>query len=196
MTVGGRLRLTADAHRQMTAHLEDAYPREGCGVLLGEVDGETRRVRRIRPAENRWPERDDRYLVDPGTLRRLQDREARGGPRILGFYHSHPDAEPRPSATDREHAWPWYHYLIAPVREGRAGDGRAWELTEEGEFAERPVLVEGRSGVGEAADAPAEETADAPGPGRPPDPSATGRPRDGITDSTGSRTRSSGRNDG
>lgn len=207
MTVGGRLRLTAGAHREMTAHLEAAYPREGCGVLLGEVDGGTRRVLRVRPAENRWPDRDDRYLVDPGTLRRLQDREAEDGPRILGFYHSHPDAEPRPSETDRAHAWPWYHYLIVPVREGRAGDGRAWELTDDGDFAERPAGVD--------------DPADAEDPGQPaeaaPARSATTPGQDGISPSgggeehppgsgtystgdgnhsTGSGTRSSGRNDG
>jgi proteasome lid subunit RPN8/RPN11 len=139
-----RLVLPAPARRELVAGLEEAYPAEGCGVLLGEEDGPDRRVTEVRPAENRWPERGDRggrYLVDPGTLRRLMDREAAGGPAILGFYHSHPDADPVPSETDRELAWPWYLYLVVPVREGEAGEGRAWQLDAgAGGLRERPVL--------------------------------------------------------
>lgn len=142
-----RLVLPAAARRELIAGLEAAYPAEGCGVLLGEADGPDRRVGDVHPAENRWPEGGDRggrYLVDPGTLRRLMDREAEGGPTILGFYHSHPDADPVPSETDRELAWPWYLYLVVPVREGEAGEGRAWQLDEDaGEFRERPVVGAG-----------------------------------------------------
>jgi len=148
-----RLVLPAALARRLAREAEAAYPREGCGVLLGETREGRRVVSRIEPAPNRWSDRADRYLVDPGTIRRLQDEEAEGGDRILGFYHSHPDAEPVPSETDRAHAWPWYLYYIVPVREGSAGAGRAWELergTEGGgddgaraEFRERAVLILG-----------------------------------------------------
>lgn len=127
---------------EIAASVEAAYPREGCGVLLGRVEGRLRRVDRQVSAENRWADREDRYLVDPGTLRRLLEEEERGGPRILGFYHSHPDARPKPSRTDREHAWPWYHYLILPVTDGRTGEGRVWELDpEEDRFVERTLRL-------------------------------------------------------
>lgn len=142
-----RLVLPARPRRELARGLVAAYPEEGCGVLLGETEGADRRVEEIRPVENRWPERNDRggrYLVDPGTLRRLMDREAGGGPAILGFYHSHPDADPVPSETDRELAWPWYLYLVVPVRGGEAGDGRAWQLDEDaGELREREVIRPG-----------------------------------------------------
>lgn len=138
-----RLHLPPERQRELAAGLEEAYPGEGCGVLLGDVDGRERRVTRLVAAENRWSRRDDRYLVDPGTLRRLMDEEE-GGNRILGFYHSHPDADPVPSETDRELAWPWYLYLIVPVRDGRAGWGRVWELeAPDGPFAERPLVRSG-----------------------------------------------------
>ncbi len=138
-------RPTADAlvipplvHRELLRAVTRAYPREGCGVLVGQAADGERRVTRQVPVENRWDDRRDRYLVDPGTLRRLLEEEERGGPRILGFYHSHPDARAEPSSTDREYAWPWYHYLIVPVARGRPGAGRVWELDpERGEFVER-----------------------------------------------------------
>lgn len=148
---------------EMARRLEAAYPKEGCGVLLGRrVDGE-RRVERLEPAPNRWPDRDDRYLVDPRTLRRLLEEEDDGGPEILGFYHSHPDAPPEPSETDRAHAWPWYHYLIVPVAEGEAGEGRAWELAEpDGDFRERGVRVIENGGPAADRDRPGRDRADNP----------------------------------
>lgn len=144
-----RLVVPGAAERKLARTLERAYPREGCGLLLGRVGGARagdRVVEEVRPAPNRWEGRDDRYLVDPATLRRAVGEEGRGGPRVLGFYHSHPDAGPRPSDTDRELAWPWYLYLIVPVRDGEARTGRAWELVEDGEaWAERPVIAADRA---------------------------------------------------
>lgn len=142
-----RLVLTDGIGPQLARQLEEAYPREGCGLLLGRVRGGDRLVQETRPAANRWEGRDDRYLVDPETLRRAVDDETDGGPRVLGFYHSHPDADPVPSETDRELAWPWYLYLIVPVRDGRTGEGRAWELQpEEGRWVERPVVAANTAG--------------------------------------------------
>lgn len=137
-TEGEVLVLPKPVEAELRRHLEAAYPREGCGALLGEVSDGARRVARVEPAENRWPERDDRYLVDPSTLRRLLEEEERGGPRVLGFYHSHPNARPEPSKTDLEHAWPWYHYLIVRVAEGRSGGSRVWELVGD-RFVEREL---------------------------------------------------------
>lgn len=124
--VGPTLVVPPDVMGAIGRDLEAAYPSEGCGVLLGGVDGDLRRVERQVPAENRVPDRSDRYEVDPDLLRRLLEEEDRGGPRVVGFYHSHPDAAPEPSSTDRGLAWPWYVYLIVPVRSGRAGPGRVW----------------------------------------------------------------------
>lgn len=123
---GPTLVVPPDVMEAVGRDLEAAYPAEGCGVLLGEAAGDARRVVRRVPAENRVPDRDDRYEVDPDLLRRLLEEEDRGGPRIVGFYHSHPDVAPEPSETDRGRAWPWYAYLIVPVRDGRAGTGRVW----------------------------------------------------------------------
>lgn len=137
-----RLVVESSVMAEVERALLDDHPREGCGVLLGDVAGEDRVVREARPAANRWDGRDDRYLVDPGTLRRLLEQEAAGGPAILGFYHSHPGAPPRPSPTDREMAWPWYLYLIVRTDEEGAGEARVWELDgEEREFVERELRI-------------------------------------------------------
>jgi proteasome lid subunit RPN8/RPN11 len=116
------------------------YPREACGILLGRLNEEKRIVEGYRPTPNRWPDRGDRYLIDPEALRRALEAEEAGGPRVLGFFHSHPDAPPVPSETDRELAWPWYYYVIIPVARGTPGEARVWELDPEAErFVEHPL---------------------------------------------------------
>lgn len=141
MSGAARLVLPEPLAEELGERGRAAHPGEACGVLVGRTRGRDRIVDRIVAAENRWEGRDDRYLVDPGILRRLMDEEDGGGGRVLGFYHSHPDADPVPSETDRELAWPWYLYLIVPVRGDGAGPARAWELEgPDGAFTERRVV--------------------------------------------------------
>ena len=47
---------------------------------------------------------------------------------LIGWYHSHPDAPARPSEFDREHAWPWYSYIIVSVQKGEPRDTTSWRL--------------------------------------------------------------------
>lgn len=125
---GPCLRVPEPVWEALTAHLESAYPGEGCGVLVGRREDGARRVTEAVPSENEWSSRDDRYSVDPDLLRELMVREEEGGPAVLGFYHSHPDAEPVPSATDRRLGWPWYHYLIVRVSGGEVAGARLWQF--------------------------------------------------------------------
>ena len=123
------LRLRAMHTELIHAHLCSAYPEEGCGVLLGREEGETRVVERVLPLENRREDsRHDRYLIAPEHVL-AADREAReAGLDVVGFFHSHPDHAAIPSAFDLEHAWPYYCYLIVSVERGRVADARAWRL--------------------------------------------------------------------
>jgi cysteine synthase B len=134
---------------EIREELAAAYPAEGCGVLVGQADEDERRVERAVPARNRSSGRNDRYEIDPKTLRDLMEIEDAGGPRVLGFYHSHPDAEPVPSATDRERSWPWYVYLIVRV-DGRevahedselSREGRVWTFGPDGAPAEGTLEI-------------------------------------------------------
>jgi proteasome lid subunit RPN8/RPN11 len=70
-----------------------------------------------------------------------KDARARGL-EVLGYYHSHPDHPALPSISDREHAWPWYSYVIVSVERGSAKDLTCWVLAEdEGSFCPEPVEV-------------------------------------------------------
>jgi proteasome lid subunit RPN8/RPN11 len=114
-------------------HGEAAYPNEGCGLLLGRhVDG-YKVVEQIWLVENsREPEaQHNRYLIPPDEVVKAERTAEQQGLDIVGFFHSHPDHPERPSDFDREHAWPWYSYLITSVQQGQAVKTAAWTLAED-----------------------------------------------------------------
>jgi proteasome lid subunit RPN8/RPN11 len=127
-------------------HARAAYPHECCGTLLGVPDprhpSSDKRVREVvRAGNERGDSPANRYLISSVEVRRLEEEARRRGLAILGFYHSHPDHPARPSDYDREHAWPWYSYLILEVRGGKDGALRAWRLTDDRRrFEEEPLL--------------------------------------------------------
>ncbi len=125
-------------------HGREAYPWECCGALLGRETPGGRRIAVALPLENeRSQERERRYLIRPGQVL-AAEREARArGLLLLGFYHSHPDHPAVPSTFDREHAWPWYTYLILAVDRGRDGDLRGWQLREDRSGFDEVPLKEG-----------------------------------------------------
>jgi proteasome lid subunit RPN8/RPN11 len=61
---------------------------------------------------------------------------------VLGFYHSHPDHPARPSEYDREHAWPFYSYVIVSIAKREAVDMTSWVLQEETDTFARQDLLE------------------------------------------------------
>ena len=110
-------------------HAEAAYPEECCGVLLGRLAWEERRVEEAAALENaRQEERRRRFLITAEDYRAAEAQAGRRGLVLLGFYHSHPDHPARPSQYDLEHALPWHSYVIVAVEQGEAGDCTAWIL--------------------------------------------------------------------
>lgn len=131
--------LGAEQREAIARHGEATYPDECCGVLLGrEVNGR-RIVERLLPIENQWDEveRRRRFLIQPADVLRAEREARRLGLDVVGFYHSHPDAPARPSAFDREHAWPWYTYVIASIEAGRYVTITAWRLQNDRSTYER-----------------------------------------------------------
>ena len=62
------------------------------------------------------------------------------GLEVIGWYHSHPDHPARPSDYDRDHAWPWYSYIIVSVHTGVPQDMTSWRLRDDrSEFLEEKI---------------------------------------------------------
>lgn len=113
-------------------HARRAYPNECCGVLLGKQVSGRKLVVEARPVENaRADSPENRYLIAPSDFLAAERYAREQKLEILGFYHSHPDHPARPSEFDREHAWPWFSYVIVAVEKGRPGEVASWELSED-----------------------------------------------------------------
>ncbi len=124
----------SDQHLQaILRQAEAAYPLEGCGLLLGRQEDGNKIVEKVLPAGNaRESEaQHNRYLIPPDQVVKAERLAAQQGLDIVGFFHSHPDHPERPSDFDREHAWPWYSYLITAVQAGRAVTTAAWTLADD-----------------------------------------------------------------
>lgn len=134
--------MTRAQWRAMIAHLEAAYPEEGCGILLGEQHSALRVVRAVRPTPNAWEDaatRRSRFTIAPEDFVRAAHEAEQHGWDVLGFFHSHPDHPPVPSETDRALAWPATVIVIVSLRAGRAAETRAWMLNDAGQIAAVPL---------------------------------------------------------
>ncbi len=105
------------------------YPDECCGFLFGLPGDEDRDVTEVQPIGNEQGEnRARRFLISPEQFRRAEVYAKEHGVELLGFYHTHPDHPAIPSGFDRDHALPFYSYVILSVRQGKAAELRSWQL--------------------------------------------------------------------
>ena len=118
--------------REIRAHGAETYPHECCGAILGTDAENSREVRALHKLVNR---RDDsprnRFSVTSDDVRDADRAAQKSGLEVIGWYHSHPDHPALPSEFDREHAWPWYSYIIVSVMNGTAGTMLSWRLTDD-----------------------------------------------------------------
>ncbi len=88
---------------QIKTAAKEAAPEEACGVLIGKgilISGAI-------PVPNAaaFPER--AYVLDPPSLLKAINHAQTTDQELLGFYHSHPKHDPRPSSLDiREWNYP------------------------------------------------------------------------------------------
>ncbi len=128
-----RVKLKREHPGAIQAHGEATYPNECCGLMLGRLVQGDKHILELLPAENARKESDrhNRFLISPRTMFEAEKRARENGMDVLGFYHSHPNAEARPSRFDLDHAWPFYSYLIVSVSQGRAGAMTCWRLADD-----------------------------------------------------------------
>jgi proteasome lid subunit RPN8/RPN11 len=129
---------------EIAKHAVDEYPRECCGVLLGQRDEEVRHVAQIVRCRNSHHQPATRYEIDPVELISVQ-RDARDLElEIVGFYHSHPDHPATFSDTDVEEAnWAGCSYLILGVERQIVTATRSYVLNirnEQRAFIEEPMI--------------------------------------------------------
>jgi len=140
------LSISKELAERIRAHGAETYPHECCGALLGR-DDEAREILGLFPLINR---RDDspqnrfsvtaQDVLDAEKFARQQELD------VVGWYHSHPDHPARPSAYDRDHAWPWYSYIIVSVAQGQPQDMTSWRLNDDRQqFSPEGIQIQQRA---------------------------------------------------
>src|SRR3954467_11293906 len=140
--------LTPSQVQQIEAEGAQAYPNEGCVIMIGRdmSDGACARriVDRLEPMANVFDaaQQRRRFAVDPLALIKAGKSASVDGKLVLGFYHSHPDHPARPSEYDREHAWPFYSYVIVSIAQGKPVDMTSWILDDQTQTFSRQEIQE------------------------------------------------------
>ena len=139
---------------QIREHGVEAYPNECCGALLG-TDGEAaREVRALFRLINRRDDSPRNRFSITGADFQDAERAARGASLdVIGWYHSHPDHPALPSEYDREHAWPWYSYVIVSIMSGEPHAIASWRLTDD-RMRFEPERISPDTAVSQSAAAP------------------------------------------
>ncbi len=134
-----KLVLPHDLHTGIQHYLENAFPNEAGGFLIGRVDGgdgeggETRVVTETRFVENIFEteEQYHRYLMEEGAFQAAEDYADEHHLVLIGYFHSHPNSPAIPSEFDRVHALPNFVYLILSVQNGRVAESLVWLLADD-----------------------------------------------------------------
>jgi proteasome lid subunit RPN8/RPN11 len=135
-------------------HGAETYPYECCGALLGRDSelgsaGASREVLGLLPLVNRHGESPrNRFSVTAEDVLDADRAAQQQGLEVIGWYHSHPDHPARPSQYDRDHAWPWYSYIIVSVLNGAPQDMTSWRLNDDRqEFSPEGIETRHRAAV-------------------------------------------------
>lgn len=94
------MRVASEVLTRLREEANRAAPEECCGILLGEGN----RITAAIPARNVHPAPQTHFEIDPQALVDAHRTAREGGPRVVGYYHSHPGGLAEPSATDRREA--------------------------------------------------------------------------------------------
>jgi len=142
------LSISKELAERIRAHGAETYPHECCGALLGR-DNEPREILGLFPLINR---RDDspqnRFSVTAQDVLDAEQSARQQGLDVVGWYHSHPDHPARPSEYDRDHAWPWYSYIIVSVAQGQPQDMTSWRLNDDRQqFSPEGIQIQQRATV-------------------------------------------------
>ena len=124
------LKLSKQIETEIRQAGADAYPNECCGIMFGSEDGDDHVVKSLRPIVNAREsgEQYHRFLITAEEMMQAELEARRLGLEIVGFYHSHPDHPAKPSDYDRDHALPFYSYIILRVAKGRPELMTSWRL--------------------------------------------------------------------
>ncbi|MEM7689077.1 MAG: M67 family metallopeptidase [Pseudomonadota bacterium] len=131
------LKVTREAFDEIRRASAEAGAIEACGLLLGcKAEGDESICEALE-TRNAHPKPRTHFEIEPQALINAYRDERSGGPRLMGYFHSHPNGKAVPSPTDQAQA---------------PGDGRIWAIAagrdvqfwrdEPGGFQPLDILIE------------------------------------------------------
>jgi proteasome lid subunit RPN8/RPN11 len=138
------IRIDPTAWDTMVAHAESLFPNECCGAMLGETDGDSKRVRVAVPIENAFTgSQAARYELRPEDLLAAEREARKNGMDLIGIFHSHPDCDAYFSETDLKNSCPWYSFVVLSVKAGRFDHANSFLPNMEQTAADKEELIYG-----------------------------------------------------
>lgn len=136
--MGGTFVIEDDAYHKLAEHIENTFPNEACGILVGNID-EKRICDICETCNLECDRRQSKFSIDPLDIYKLE----KANKEVVGFYHSHPNNTAVLSALDKEHLVPGVLNLVFAVTKNGVVDMRAYkkEKPEAVEVNEENVLV-------------------------------------------------------
>jgi len=139
------IRLYKKSHTTILRHAELEYPFEACGLLLGRQLQDCLFISEVVPSPNLADQPLHNFEIDLGLRLRIQKASRKGKNGIIGHYHTHPDAEAAPSATDRSRIYETdLIWIIGSVYDGRFSDLAAFAPSAQGGGFDKVPLDWGR----------------------------------------------------
>jgi len=96
-----QLILTKVQRQLLSKESIDKKPNESCALLFGKKDNDKIAVSEIYPAENIEKSSVNFTISNEQLIQGYKIAEDKGLD-VIGIFHSHPDSEPYPSATDKK----------------------------------------------------------------------------------------------
>jgi proteasome lid subunit RPN8/RPN11 len=145
--MGTLLLLSEKLAGRIRAHGVETYPHECCGALLGREADDAREVHDTFALVNRREDSPrNRFSITAQDFRAAERAAQERGLELIGWYHSHPDHPAQPSDYDREHAWPWYSYVIVSIADRKPGEMTSWRLADDrSRFAPEEIHLQDRA---------------------------------------------------
>ena len=127
------IKLSSECRKAIEEHASSAFPEECCGTMLGVEDANGHReISKVIAVPNvKGENRKRRYLIDPKALLGAEKQARNEKLDVLGIYHSHPNHPSQASEFDREHAMPFWSYVIISCMEGKPAGMQSWRLRDD-----------------------------------------------------------------
>ncbi|MBL7941663.1 MAG: M67 family metallopeptidase [Flavobacteriales bacterium] len=118
-----------------------SFPDECCGFMYGR-DGDPREITLAVEVENKKEgDKRRRFEISPLQYMKAEQFGLESGLTLLGVYHSHPLHPAIASEHDRVVAMPYFSYVILSTFENEVADVKSWQLNDNRQFEEEPVLL-------------------------------------------------------